>query len=82
MHKSFGPYPMERFIQAVPRYYITQGFELSKIVTLLDASTFCEELICCEGIHEWKKLKETQPNPDFSVVLRGVHDLHERHGEG
>ena len=25
------------------RYYVAEGFKLSKIVTLLDASTFCEE---------------------------------------
>lgn len=29
--------------RGVLRYYVASGFELSKTVTLLDASTFCEE---------------------------------------
>jgi len=51
-------------------YYITQGFELSKVVTLLDASTFCEEYMTYMSIMERDDLIEGDIGEmgDYSVV--------------
>ena len=64
--QTVGHYPVYAPASASPgvlRYYVTSGFELSKTVTLLDASTFCEE--GCSGTpgipYPWYRLISNLP---------------------